>query len=59
MLAIMIAQLLAKAPAADTEAAVEADPVMAAVIGGTDVQHAIVAGRGGSGGRFQRQPLAR
>jgi Mn-containing catalase len=46
MLAIMIAQLLEKAPAAETEAAVDADPVMAAVIGQTDVQHAIVAGAG-------------
>lgn len=46
MLAIMIAQLLEKAPATDTEAAVDSDPVLAAVIGGTDVQHAIVAGAG-------------
>ena len=46
MLAIMIAQLLESAPATDTEAAVDADPVLAAVIGGTDVQHAIVAGAG-------------
>lgn len=46
MLAIMIGQLLEKAPATDTEAAVDADPVLAAVIGGTDVQHAIVAGAG-------------
>jgi Mn-containing catalase len=46
MLAIMIAQLLEKAPAEDTEAAVKADPTLAAVIGGMDVQHAIVAGAG-------------
>ncbi|HEX8508033.1 MAG TPA: manganese catalase family protein [Propionibacteriaceae bacterium] len=46
MLAIMIGQLLEKAPATDTEAAVKNDPVMAAVIGGTDIQHAIVAGAG-------------
>jgi Mn-containing catalase len=46
MLAVMIARLLEKAPATDTEAAVHSDPVMAAVIGGTDVQHAIVAGAG-------------
>jgi Mn-containing catalase len=46
MLAIMIAQLLKTAPASDTEAAVDSDPVLAAVIGGTDVQHAIVAGAG-------------
>ncbi len=46
MLAIMIAQLLKTAPASDTEAAVNSDPVLAAVIGGTDVQHSIVAGAG-------------
>src|SRR4051812_9822198 len=46
MLAIMIAQLLEKAPDADLQASVDSDPVMAAVIGGTDVQHAIVAGAG-------------
>jgi Mn-containing catalase len=46
MLAIMIAQLLEDAPATDTEAAVDSDPVIAAVIGQTDVQHAIVAGAG-------------
>lgn len=46
MIAIMIAQLLEKAPASDVEAAVKGDPTMAAVIGGEDVQHAIVAGAG-------------
>ena len=46
MLAIMIAQLLEDAPATDTESAVKSDPVMAAVMGQTDVQHAIVAGAG-------------
>jgi len=46
LLAIMIAQLLEKAPDADMQASVDFDPVMAAVIGGTDVQHAIVAGAG-------------
>ena len=46
MLAIMIAQLLEKAPANDVQSAVDSDPVMAAVIGQTDVQHAIVAGAG-------------
>jgi Mn-containing catalase len=46
MLAIMIAQLLEKAPATDVESAVDNDPTMAAVIGQTDVQHAIVAGAG-------------
>ena len=46
MLAVMIAQLLEKDPNADLQATVDSDPVMAAVIGGTDVQHAIVAGAG-------------
>ena len=46
LLAIMIAQLLEKDPNADLQATVDSDPVMAAVIGGTDVQHAIVAGAG-------------
>ncbi|OLT39981.1 manganese catalase [Saccharomonospora sp. CUA-673] len=46
MLATMIAQLLEKAPVGVTEAAVQSDPTVAAVIGGTDLQHAIVAGAG-------------
>lgn len=46
MLATMIAQLLEKAPLGITEDAVQADPTVAAVIGGTDLQHAIVAGAG-------------
>ncbi|GGO60477.1 manganese catalase [Microbacterium nanhaiense] len=46
MLAIMIAQLLEKAPVEQSEAAAEADPVLGAVLGGTDVQAAIVAGAG-------------
>ncbi|MDK1360819.1 manganese catalase family protein [Arthrobacter sp. zg-Y1219] len=46
MLAIMIAQLLEKAPLGVTEDAVQNDPTVAAVIGGMDVQHAIVAGAG-------------
>jgi Mn-containing catalase len=46
MLAVMIAQLLEKSPLGITEDAVQDDPVVAAVIGGTDVQHAIVAGAG-------------
>jgi Mn-containing catalase len=46
MLAIMIAQLLEKSPLGITEDAVQDDPTVAAVIGGTDVQHAIVAGAG-------------
>jgi Mn-containing catalase len=46
MIAVMIAQLLEKAPATTTEAAVKSDPTIAAIIGGEDVQHAIVAGAG-------------
>jgi Mn-containing catalase len=46
MLAIMIAQLLEKAPVEQSEDAMRADPVLGAVIGGTDVQAAIVAGAG-------------
>src|SRR5690606_41385832 len=46
MLAIMIAQLLEKAPLWITEEAVQDDPTVAAIVGGTDVQHAIVAGAG-------------
>jgi Mn-containing catalase len=42
----MIAQLLEKAPVEQSEAAIAADPVLGAVIGGTDVQAAIVAGAG-------------
>jgi Mn-containing catalase len=46
MLATMIAQLLEKSPLGITSDAVQDDPAVAAVIGGTDVQHAIVAGAG-------------
>jgi Mn-containing catalase len=46
MLAIMIAQLLEKAPVEQSEAAAASDPVIGAVMGGMDVQHAIVAGAG-------------
>ncbi len=46
MLATMIAQLLEKAPLGITEDAVQSDPAIAAVLGGTDMQHAIVAGAG-------------
>nr|WP_267901689.1 manganese catalase family protein [Jiangella rhizosphaerae] len=46
MLATMIAQLLEKAPVGVTEDAVQDDPTVAAVVGGTDIQHAIVAGAG-------------
>jgi Mn-containing catalase len=46
MLALMIAQLLEKAPGTDLDAAAGKDPVLAAAIGGMDLQHAIVAGAG-------------
>jgi Mn-containing catalase len=46
MLATMIAQLLEKAPLGVTTDAIQDDPTVAAVIGGTDVQQAIVAGAG-------------
>lgn len=46
MLAVMIAQLLEKSPLGITEDAVQSDPTVAAVIGGTDVQQGIVAGAG-------------
>src|SRR5690625_1446752 len=46
MLAIMIAQLLEDAPVGITKDAVQDDPTVAAVVGGMDVQHAIVAGAG-------------
>jgi Mn-containing catalase len=46
MLAVMIAQLLEKSPLGVAEEAVQDDPTVAAVVGGTDVQHAIVAGAG-------------
>lgn len=46
MLATMIAQLLEKAPATDVESAVGSDPTIAAVIGQSDVQQAIVGGAG-------------
>ncbi len=46
MLAVMIAQLLEDAPVGITADAVQDDPTVAAVIGGTDLQHAIVSGAG-------------
>ena len=46
MLATMIAQLLEKSPMGLTDDAVQSDPAVAAVVGGTDVRHAIVAGAG-------------
>ena len=46
MLATMVAQLLEKAPLGITTDAVQDDPAVAAVIGGTDIQQGIVAGAG-------------
>jgi len=46
MLAVMIAQLLEKSPLGITEDAVQDDPTVAAIVGGTDVQQGIVAGAG-------------
>ena len=46
MLAVMIAQLLEKDPLGVTKGSVQDDPAVAAVIGGQDVQAAIVAGAG-------------
>jgi hypothetical protein len=46
MLATMVAQLLEKAPLGITQEAIQDDPAVAAVIGGTDMQHEIVAGAG-------------
>lgn len=46
MLATMIAQLLEDAPVGVVEGAAQDDPAIAAIVGGTDPQHAIVAGAG-------------
>src|SRR3954449_13568703 len=46
MLAVMIAQLLVKTPMQGAEDTADADPALGAVIGGMDVQHAIVSGAG-------------
>jgi Mn-containing catalase len=46
MLAVMIAQLLEKQPLGVSGDALQDDPTVAAVIGGMDRQHAIVAGAG-------------
>ena len=46
MLAKMIVQLLEKSPLGITEDDVQSDPTVAAVVGGTDLQHAIVSGAG-------------
>jgi Mn-containing catalase len=46
MLATMIAQLLENAPLGVVDGAAQDDPTVAAIIGGTDPQHAIVAGAG-------------
>ncbi len=46
MLAVMIAQLLEKQPLGVSGTSLQDDPTVAAVIGGMDRQHAIVAGAG-------------
>ena len=46
MLATMIAQLLEDAPLGVVDGAAQDDPTVAAIVGGTDPQHAIVAGAG-------------
>lgn len=46
ILATMIAQLLEDAPLGVVEGAAQDDPTVAAIVGGTDPQHAIVAGAG-------------
>lgn len=46
MIATMIARLLDDAPVNHQQAAYESDPALAAVMGGMDPQHAIVAGLG-------------
>ncbi len=46
MLAVMISRLLEKSPLGITDDDVQSDPTIAAVVGGTDVQHAILAGAG-------------
>lgn len=46
ILATMISQLLADAPVGAVEGAVQDDPTVAAIVGGTDPQQAIVAGAG-------------
>ena len=48
MLATMVAHLLEGAPINEQEAAVAANPVVAAVMGGMNPQHAIVSGLGAS-----------
>jgi Mn-containing catalase len=47
MLTVMLARLLEGAPGEVTEHSVATNPVLAAVIGGMDPQHAIVSGGGG------------
>lgn len=46
MLATMIARLLDNAPVKEQEEAYQSDPALAAVMGGMNPQHAIVAGLG-------------
>ena len=58
MLATMIAQLLEKAPLGVTSGAVQDDPAVAAVIGGQDLQQAIVAGAGARAADSNGNPMA-
>jgi Mn-containing catalase len=46
MLATMVARLLEKAPLGITEQAIQDDPAVAAIVGGTDLQQGIVSGAG-------------
>ena len=57
MLATMIAQLLEKAPLGITEEAIQDDPTVAAVIGGTDIQHGHRRRRRRPPRRQQGQPV--
>ncbi len=56
MIATMVARLLEGAPSEATEAAAATSPVMAAVLGGMNPQHAIVAGGGAMPANSQGVP---
>ncbi|MCR6472283.1 manganese catalase family protein [Bacillus safensis] len=56
MLATMIARLLDKAPVKEQEQAYQSDPALAAVMGGMNPQHAIVAGLGAMAADSQGYP---
>ncbi|AYJ88943.1 manganese catalase [Bacillus safensis] len=56
MLATMIARLLDNAPVKDQEQAYQSDPALAAVMGGMNPQHAIVAGLGAMAADSQGYP---